>query len=139
MKRGKPLKRKAPLRRKTWMRSRGKTKYRRRERDTEFMMKVKRLPCIVSVVERLGAFEKAALPFRFIRVTLCGGRVQADHMGKRGLGQKAADRTCVGVCQNHHQERTDYRGTFYGYSGLPMRAFCDWAIGWTQQQIKEMS
>jgi hypothetical protein len=125
MKRGKPLRRKTPLR------SRSKTKkYARRERDLDYMGKVRRLPCVVRVAHEVG--------WGALKETPCGGRVQADHAGVRGLGQKSNDKTCVPGCQNHHGERTDYRGAFMGWTKVEMRAFCDWAITWTQQQVKEM-
>jgi hypothetical protein len=150
MKRSATLKRKTPLLAKGWRLGsvknaekrqwRRRSKYKQRERDFDYMGCVRRLPCIVSVIERsLPHCEYAALPFKFMRVTLCGGHVQADHMGKRGLGQKADDRTCAPMCEHHHAERTDYRGVFYGFRGMTMRVFCNWAIEWTQKQVKEMS
>jgi hypothetical protein len=130
MKRGKPLRRKTPLR------SRSKTKkYARRERDLDYMRKVRRLPCVVRVALKFGwSLENG----RLLVATSCSGRVQADHMGTRAYGQKSHDRECAPACKGHHGERTDSRGAFKDWTKVEMRPFCDWAIEWTQQQVKEM-
>lgn len=133
------MKRSTPLKRKTRLRARGKTKYRRRERDLEYMRKVKRLPCIVRVYAQQVRLEALVRGVDAPSVTTCSGPVQADHMGKRGLGQKADDKTCVGICQTHHGERTDYRGYFKNWTAVDMRSFCDWAIEWTQARVEETS
>ena len=92
------LQRKTPLRRRGIHRSR----YARRERDTEFMLDVKRLACCV----------RAHPPDPLRGATPCYGHVEADHAGSRGLGQKADDRTCIALCARHHNERTDHTGSF---------------------------
>jgi hypothetical protein len=33
----------------------------------------------------------------------CSGPVEADHAGRRGIGQKAHDSTCIPLCHRHHQ------------------------------------
>lgn len=70
--------------------------------------------------------------------TTCEGRVQADHAGSRGLGQKSADDTCIPLCRNHHGERTDYRGTFKNWNAAMMRSFNDWAIERTRRDVAEL-
>jgi len=107
------LKRKTPLRRRTRLRPFGNTKYRRRERDVDFMLFVLTQPCAVRSLARAGA---------------CDGRVQADHAGARGLGVKAPDDTCIPLCMKHHGQRTDYRGFFKNWKGPQMRAWADLAI-----------
>lgn len=103
-----PLKRGKPLRRKAWLRSRSKTSsYRRRPRDLDRMRWIKRQPCAA----------------RGVVDTLCCGRVEADHAGERGLGQKADDDTCIPLCQQHHRERTDRTGGFASWSRTKMRAW----------------
>ena len=103
--------RRTALRRRTWLKARGDTKYRRRERDLEFMTWVRRQPCIMR-----------ELPASDV-LTFCSGPVEADHMGARGLGQKADDGTCVPMCRGHHRERTDHAGTFRPLTRDELRAW----------------
>lgn len=141
-----------PLRRKTRLRPRSRTKkYRRRERDLDFMGLVRRLPCIVQawavlrrllVLQRAADFDGAARALHLADVylstrlpTCCEGHVQADHAGVRGLGQKADDSTCIPLCRKHHRERTDYAETFYDWDGADMRVWCDWAIEKTRADV----
>lgn len=98
MKRGKPLRRKTPLR------SRGNTKYRRRARDIPYMKWVRRQPCCAKV-----------------HGGICGGRVEADHAGRRGIGQKADDRSCIALCHRHHVWRTNFAGPFKEWDQMRMR------------------
>ena len=114
-----PLKRKTPMRRqRVRMKARGNTKYRRRERDVDFMLFVLTQPCVLAGVAGAGR---------------CDGRVQADHAGARGMGVKAPDNTCVPLCLKHHGNRTDYRGFFRDWRGERMRAWCDLTISYTQE------
>ncbi len=84
------------------------------------MIAVKKLPCCV----RHAPHDLLSKNL----ITPCSGRVEADHAGRHGLGQKADDRTCIPMCRAHHRERTDYRGTFRGFDANDMRRFCAWAI-----------
>lgn len=104
-----PLKRSAPLRRKTWMKQRGDTKYRSRPRFIDYMKWIKRRPCCA----------------RILAETTCYGPVEADHAGKRGVGQKADDRTCIPLCRKHHQERNDFHGAFKTWNHDQMRQWLD--------------
>lgn len=92
----------SPLRRTPMRRRHRSTSYSRRPRDIDFMLFVKTLLC--SVEEEWPDVDQ--------RPTACGGVVEADHMGSRGLGQKADDRTCAPICTQHHRERSDHTGTF---------------------------
>jgi hypothetical protein len=66
------------------------------------MLFVKSLTCAVS-----------RMPPDPHRVTACSrGPSEADHLGSRGIGQKADDRTCGPMCSQHHRERTDHSGCF---------------------------
>lgn len=138
MKRSSPLRRKTPLRRVS-----KKNSYRRRERDLEFMAKVRKLPCIVRTWLAIlnGGTEPvtADTAREWIlppKITPCTGRVQADHLGERAYGTKAHDNTCAPMCRNHHAERTDYTGPFKGWTAEDMRAWCDWAIRRTRIEIE---
>ncbi len=112
-----PLARKTPLRRRTRLRPVGKTKYRRRARQWDFMAFVLEQTCTLQGVDGAG---------------VCWGRVQADHAGTRGLGVKAPDDTCIALCTKHHGNRTDYRGYFKDWKADQMRTWCDLQIYLTQ-------
>jgi hypothetical protein len=102
------LKRRTPIRRKAWMK-RGKVKsaYRRRTRDFSFMQWARRQPCV-------------ARP-----LSMCEGRVQADHAGKRGLGQKCPDHECIPLCRTHHMQRTAFAGPFKDWDQAKMREWLE--------------
>lgn len=122
MKRGGPLARRTPLVRRTRLRAYSKTsKYRRRPRNMDFMLYVLWLPCELRNVRGAGR---------------CRGRVQADHAGKRGLGQKCPDDECIPLCQHHHQSRTDYSGYFKNWNGAQMREWNDRIIHITQERYQ---
>lgn len=106
------LKRGKPLRRKTWLRSRGDTKYRRRPRDLAYMAWVRTQPC-------------CAKPFG-----RCYGRVEADHAGTRGYGEKADDNTCIPLCGKHHTQRGSFSGPFRPWDQARMR-------GWLALMVAE--
>lgn len=123
MKRSKPLRTRTPLRRTTRLRARSKTNsYRKRERDFEFMGFVKRQPCIVRTMPPSDVH------------TFCRGRVEADHLGVRGMGQKANDRTCAPLCEGHHRERHDHAGTFRPLTKAELRDWRARAIEHTQTE-----
>lgn len=125
MKRSKPLRVNKPLRRLKRLSTRSKTNsYRKRVRDFEFMRWVKRQPCFVRVLPPLAGDLG----------TPCCGRVEADHMGARGFGQKADDKTCVPMCHRHHSERTTHRGTFWPLTQPELRAWRARAIEHTQAE-----
>ena len=140
LKRGKPLKRYAYLRARS-----KKNSYRRRERDLDFMKKVRKLPCIVRtwlmIIGNTDDFDKLDYKLWIFppNVTPCTGRVQADHLGRRALGTKAHDTTCAPMCEGHHGERTDYKGIFKGWKAENMRDWCDWAIRRTRIEVDGMS
>jgi hypothetical protein len=115
-----------PLRRTTRLRARGNTAYRRRERDVPYMLWVKRQPCMLRQI-----CPHPSMPVGFA-TTPCEGRVEADHMGARGTGQKADDRTCVPMCRRHHSERHAHAGTFFSLTRDDLRAWRTAAIERTQ-------
>ncbi len=59
--------------------------YRGRERHTDYMLWVKRQPCLMR-----GVWGR------------CEGPIEADHAGRRGLSHKAHDATCIPLCRYHH-------------------------------------
>ena len=126
-----PLLRRTPLRRARFMRSTRKSKYRRRERDFERMLWTKRRPCMVAELPPFW-FMAVAKVIGLTVVTACSGPVEADHMGERGMGQKASDDTCVPMCQGHHRERHDHAGTFRPLVKAELRAWRAQAIERTQ-------
>jgi hypothetical protein len=135
MKRGRPLTRKTPLRRSPIRRGKVKSAYRLRPRDIGYMLEVKRLPC---VVRSWGTVLDVVFVSRMPTPTTCEGRVEADHAGTRAFGRKSADDTVISLCRKHHRERTDYSGTFRGWTKADMRGWCDWAIGRTQAEVAQM-
>lgn len=106
------LERRTPMRR-TWMRrGRRRNKYARRARDFDYMGWIKTQPCAA----------------RFL--SPCNGIIEADHAGRRGIGQKAADETCIALCTRHHAERGDFSGPFKSWNQERMR-------GWLVEQIQD--
>jgi len=95
------------------------------------MLLVKKLPCAVRWVH-VDAPIAALLP------TKCGGRVEADHAGRRGIKQKAADNTTIPACTNHHGERGDFTGAFKNFKQADMRLWLLAAIEQTQQEVAWM-
>lgn len=116
-----PLRRSTPLRRKAWRKQRGDTKYRRRPRDGAYMGWVRWQSCCARVFAQ----------------TPCYGNVEADHAGRRGIGQKADDRTCIPLCRNHHRERTDFSGAFKGWTQNGMRVWLNIMIEKHQTRYDE--
>jgi len=168
VKRSAPLARRTRLRSKTRLRARSRTNsYQRRPRDLEHMQFVRSLPCIVrtwrEVIIHGRALGRAATalgwyqeldrtPAAAVNVldqfcdklmtlpspTTCEGHVQADHAGRRGIGQKSADDTCAPMCRKHHEERTDVKQTFRGFTKIEMRAWCDWAIEQARADVAQL-
>lgn len=122
-----------PLRRTTRLRARSKTNaYRRRERDVPYMRWVKRLACVCRALppETFVSFiEGRVMP---AKLTPCTGRVEADHAGERGMGQKADDRTCIPMCSSHHAQRHAHNGAFKHLNRDELRAWRTEAITRTQ-------
>jgi hypothetical protein len=112
------LKRSAPLRRTTRIRQRSTSRYRTRERDFAYMGWVKQQPC---AARHLGP---------------CSGAIEADHAGRRGLGQKAGDETCVALCQLHHRHRTDHTGVFKAWTRDRMREWLSFQVGLHQARYR---
>ena len=69
---------------------------------------------------------------------VCTGRIEADHMGRRGIGQKAEDSTCAPMCTKHHRHRTDVYGFFKGWTQAELRLWVEWAIGNAREQVSGM-
>jgi hypothetical protein len=64
-----------------------------------------------------------SLPCAARGLGLCQGTVEADHAGRRGLGQKADDRTCIPLCQWHHAQRGSFHGPFRQWDQAEMRSW----------------
>lgn len=119
--------RRSPIRRR-----KGSTSYSRRERDLAFMGWTKQQPCMVRVMPP--QFFTSSPAARTRPATPCYGEVEADHMGDRGLGQKADDTTTVPMCTGHHAERTDHRGAFRTLNREEVRTWRALAIAHTQAE-----
>lgn len=85
--------------------------YRQRERHADYMLWVKRQPCLMR-----GVWGS------------CEGRVEADHAGRRGAGRKAHDSTCIPLCHRHHQASRFPRA----WSQEQRRAWLHAAVVYTQ-------
>lgn len=104
-----------------------KTKYAKRERAPhEWWIFVKSQRCVVVAMELRTLF-----PGALVFVTPCEGVIEADHAGRRGISQKAADNTSIPICTGHHRERGDFAGTFRNFSQANMRVFLLRAIDHT--------
>lgn len=55
----------------------------------------------------------------------CEGKVQVDHAGKHGLGEKCPDDQTIPLCKKHHGQKTDYRGYFKDWTGGALRVWLD--------------
>lgn len=100
-----------------------KSKYKRRPRALAYMQWVKTLPC---------AALNLTPPNRHPHQVRCEGPIEADHAGKRGMGQKAPDYTCIPLCRKHHRDRTDVDGLWCWCPADKMREWCDEVIKRTQ-------
>lgn len=133
------MQRKSPLRRGPW-RKKGKPKkvssYRKRERYSEYMLSVKRMPCIARTMGVPPPASQASMP-GLIRDWPCFGEVQADHCGTRAMGRKAHDNTVAPLCRTHHDQKTNGWGLFYGYTLAEKRAWRIAAIAFTQAMARE--
>jgi hypothetical protein len=95
------------------------TRYARRERDISYMRFVKTLDC-------------------FALLTVDGHRcapsavIEADHAGRRGIGQKCNDTETIPLCSDAHRARHAFNGPFKGWTRSRMRAWLDEAIVRTQ-------
>ena len=141
MKRSTPLQRTSALRsksslsRKTRLSPRSKTNsYRKRPRDMAYMGFVRKLPCIMRSLPVVAFVQTLERRLDLLdKWTMCRGSVEADHMGARGIGQKADDRTCVPLCSHHHRARTDHSFEFKHMTRDELRAWRAAAIERTQE------
>ena len=90
-----------------------------RVHDTDYMLRVKGLSC---VARELGL--DTGFP--------CGGVVEADHAGRRGLGQKCSDLETIPLCTEHHRQRTDFSGAFKTWNQARMRLWLAACIDYVQ-------
>lgn len=88
------------------------TRYSERDRDFDFMGWVKCQRCCVAV--EIGTDDYCS-----------GGFAEADHAGRHGLGQKSGDTETIPMCFQHHHERTNALGYFFGWDAARMRAWLD--------------
>ena len=75
------------------------------------------------------------LPCAFADVSPCSGVVEADHAGRRALGRKADDTTCIPACNLHHRQRTDHSGPFRPWTREQMREHLERAVEQTRAQL----
>jgi hypothetical protein len=90
-----------------------------RERNTEYMLAVRRLPCVLLQVVQWP----------------CRGDVEADHVGERPQGRKCDDTETIPICQLHHAQRHHRSGYFKDFDKVTMRAWCARMGAQTRRQI----
>lgn len=62
----------------------------------------------------------------------CDGPIEADHAGRRPMGRKADDSTCIPLCRKHHRERHAMSGYWFrDFDRDDMRRWLDDAIAET--------
>jgi hypothetical protein len=104
--RSRPLARRGALTRRTPIARRRKSKRRSaRVYDAAYRAWVRRQPCCA----------------RTLIGHRCDGRVEGDHVGRRGLGQKCDDAAMVALCQLGHQHRDAFHGCFREWDQGQMR------------------
>jgi hypothetical protein len=128
----KPVKRepkpRRPLRRHTRLKAKGNTSHARRPRDTDYMGKVAKLPCVVR--------ELVSHSVLAYNGCLCGGRIEVNHIGGRyGVD---SDRNTVPMCREHHRDwtgRVGGGGYFAGWSPGRRRGWGAIAIAVTRAAV----
>lgn len=57
----------------------------------------------------------------------CQGWIEANHAGRRGVGQRAHDETAIPLCAKHHRFAgwTNHLGPFKGWTAEQRRAWAD--------------
>jgi len=143
MRRGGPLKRKTGLSRKSTRSTSKRSRYSARPRDTAFMLWVKTQPCAAAEFDlmqwqprhevELGGSTRLR-DARTANAARCEGAIEADHMGRRPVGRKAADDTCVPLCKRHHVARTGHSGLFRDAAQDQLRAWTSWWIAEIQRR-----
>lgn len=118
MKRSKPMKRTGFGPRRTRVNPyRKKARRSARVRDVAYLALVRQQPCCAAY---LGG---------------CEGPIEADHVGRRGLGQKCSDYETIALCRLHHRQRTDFSGPFKTWRSFEMAAFLESKCRGTQHQL----
>jgi len=133
MRRGGPLKRKTGLSRKSTRSTSKRSRYSARPRDTAFMLWVKTQPCAAAEFD-LMPWLPLPRDARTANAARCEGAIEADHMGRRPVGRKAADDTCVPLCKRHHVARTGHSGLFRDAAQDQLRAWTSWWIAEIQRR-----
>lgn len=107
------MKRRTPLRRKVPIKPRRSTPRRGPARDPAYMRWIRTQYCAAATLSS---------------TTPCDGRIHAHHAGARGLGQKAADATCIPLCREHHSAWHDLRVPFLRMKAEKRRTWAAFAI-----------
>jgi hypothetical protein len=116
VKRGKPLRRRRKLvtKRAPMPRTRRRSKYRQRERHTDYMLFVKTLRCCA-----------ANLPGH-----TCSGPIEADHANyQHGKGEKCHDSEVISLCKRGHEQKTNAHGPGSGpFKGWDLDRMREWLL-----------
>jgi hypothetical protein len=118
-----PITRHTALRRGKPVRKRRATPRRSsRVRNREYMIFVKTLLCCI----------EEHSPDPHYHDDPCDPVIEADHVGRRGIGQKCSDDETIPLCARHHRERHNARGIFSDLAREQMREWLDAQIRRTQ-------
>ena len=93
------------------------------KRDNAYMRIVRTLPCLGATID----------PHH-----VCSSRVDAAHVGKHHSNRKADDNTTVPLDHKLHLQMHSLSGPFKAWTKAELRAWREWAIMHTQEQIKSM-
>jgi hypothetical protein len=96
------------------------SKYRARDRDVSYMLWIKQQVCCARGLSG------------------CDGAIEADHAGRRGVGRKADDRTCISLCTLHHVQRGSFSGPFRTWNQAMMRVWLESHIRVYQDKYERM-
>lgn len=128
-----PLRRGKPLKRTRMRRKPRSTSYSRRERDMARMGWIKTRSCAVLVTNHALSLARSMfaelVPSAVLtlwtgrEIDICSGVIEAHHAGEHGLGNKAADDTCIPLCVHHHRSLTDRLGIFAGWPPRSLKAW----------------
>lgn len=88
----------------------------------------------LELVHRLPCYALTTVPGH-----RCEGPIEADHAGRRPLGRKADDDTCIPLCRLAHRQRTDWSGPFRSWTKIQMREWLERAVFWTRKVVAKLA
>jgi hypothetical protein len=96
-------------------------------RDPEYMAKVRALPCL-----------GFTLDVHHVCQGWDGQLVDAAHLGEHHSNRKASDDETAPLCRLAHLQMHNLAGPFRGWTKAELRAWREWAIKFTREQVARM-